>query len=82
MNWTFQNLKDSGKKQQILHFGSIFGAATVLVTTASSAVTLPCSVTEIGIGNLPRAWKGSPCYALMQMKTATMTIWRSFNHVL
>jgi ATP adenylyltransferase/5',5'''-P-1,P-4-tetraphosphate phosphorylase II len=30
MYWTLQNLKDSENKQSILHYGSIFSAATVL----------------------------------------------------
>jgi hypothetical protein len=29
MYWTLQNLKDSENKQYILHYGSIFSAATV-----------------------------------------------------
>jgi hypothetical protein len=29
MYWTRQNLKDSENKQEILHYGSIFGAAMV-----------------------------------------------------
>jgi hypothetical protein len=29
MYWTLQNLKDSESKQKILHYGSIFSAATV-----------------------------------------------------
>jgi hypothetical protein len=33
MCWTLQNLKDSESKQKVLHFGSIFGAATVICTT-------------------------------------------------
>jgi hypothetical protein len=29
MYWTLENLKDSENKQQMLHYGSIFSAATV-----------------------------------------------------
>jgi hypothetical protein len=33
MYWTLQNLKDSEIKQYILHYGSIFSAATVASTS-------------------------------------------------
>jgi hypothetical protein len=37
MYWTLQNLKDSENKQQILHHGSTFSAATVLVSEQLTA---------------------------------------------
>jgi hypothetical protein len=44
MYWTLQNLKDSENKQQILHCGSMFSAATVQFVecgTGSSLSLLP-----------------------------------------
>jgi DNA primase large subunit len=39
MYWTLQNLKDSENKQEILHFGSIFSAATVYICSQAAYTT-------------------------------------------
>jgi hypothetical protein len=40
MSWTLQNLKDSENKQEILHYSSIFSAATVPLRRAQACVSV------------------------------------------
>jgi hypothetical protein len=51
MYWTLQNLKDSEIRQEILHYGSMFSAATVLefseVRDHATFITIPFPLLSI-----------------------------------